>query len=151
MARKPSPKSKATPKKTGRPKVWTGAKLEAAMDEIERRIASGQSLKAICESDPTLPHRDTVRLWSNDKEHPFHARYARACDRRVDTFVERLLEVSEGTVDYQDGANATMRRMEADNLKWLLSKLRPEKYGEHTQSTEDITVKVLPAEASDAV
>lgn len=100
-----------------------------------------------------LPTYSTIMKWLDDGETQegkpsFSDRYARARDAQAHVMHDEILEihksalqplVSDGEVVYgSDGkpvmvatsASVQMAKLEADNKKWLMSKLMPKKYGD---------------------
>jgi len=122
----------------GRPSTYT---VELAR-EICERIAHGEVLNQICR-DEHMPARPTVIGWL--RAHPeFDAEYIRSREQMMDIWAEEVVEISEdGTNDWMEreiangrvvtvtNAEATARsKLRVDSRKWLLSKLRPETYGD---------------------
>jgi predicted transcriptional regulator len=90
------------------------------------RLAEGESLGAIGR-DPAMPTKATVRRWCNgENEAPpeFADRYARARRDGLDHLAEETEEMVRSEPDVQRA------RLIVDTRKWLLSKLRPERYGD---------------------
>jgi hypothetical protein len=122
----------------GRPSTYT---VELAR-EICERLSLGEVLNQICR-DEHMPSRPTVMAWL--RAHPeFDAEYIRAREQMMDIWAEEVVEISEdGTNDWMEreiaagrvvtvtNAEATARsKLRVDSRKWLLSKLRPETYGD---------------------
>lgn len=126
--------------------------------EILRRLAEGESLREICETE-NFPHESTVRMWARDETEAegFAPQYARARQIGYDALAEELLSVARGsrvgairktvrksvevdgepvpghdeveeTVTESDAVDA--RRLHVDALKWTLSKMLPKVYGD---------------------
>jgi hypothetical protein len=126
-------KAKPAVKKIGRPSGYS----EALADTICSRIAEGESLVAICQSED-MPHRATVFRWLADNT-SFCDRYVRAREAQADKLAEEILQIADdGQNDtYQtDDGEATNHdviarsRLRVDARKWLAAKLAPKKYGE---------------------
>ena len=135
------------PRKPGRPSRYT----EAIAAGICRRLASGESLRAICR-DEAIPHESTVRGWVVDDYKGFSAQYTRARDIGLDVMADEILEISDdGSNDWMarqgensegwtlNGEHVQRSRLRVDTRKWLLSKVAPKRYGdrlnmEHTGS-----------------
>ncbi len=99
---------------------------EELTNKIADRLAEGRSLISICKDDD-MPCRSTVNKWlREDKE--FCTIIARARMEQADYYLDKQIEFAEiATVeDYQ------LRKFQADNLKWVASKLAPKKYGDST-------------------
>ncbi len=100
---------------TGRPSTYS----QEIADEVCRRLAGGESLRAICR-DEGIPDESTVRLWALDDRDGFAAQYARAREVQF-SHSRRLLEIAD------DGRNDWMQRRGKDERGgWELN-------GEHIQ------------------
>ena len=126
--------------------------------EILRRLAEGESLREICDTEG-FPHESTVRMWARDEAEPegFSTQYARARQIGYDALAEEMLAVARGqrvgtirkvvrkvlevqgvpvegseeveeTTTESDAVDA--RRLHVDTLKWQLSKMLPKVYGD---------------------
>lgn len=123
----------------GRPSVYT----EATADAICERLADGESLRTICDSDE-MPAKSTVFKWLAEKPE-FSDRYARAREAQADSLVDEMLDIADdGRNDWierrnDDGENIGWREngevirrsvLRIDARKWMAAKLQPKKYGE---------------------
>lgn len=120
---------------------------------ICERLASGESLRAICR-DEEMPPESTVRGWVIDDVSGFYAQYARAREMGLDAMADEALEISDepvGSLDNgaTDSGSVNKQRLQVDTRKWLLSKLAPKKYGDKT-SMELTGANGGPVEISDA-
>lgn len=113
-------------------------------DKICKRLAEGESLRAIC-SDKTMPARQTVFRWLEANE-AFRDQYARARDQQHDYWADEILAIADtpqlgvrrergtgaqGPIDKTIEADMIdHRRLQVDARKWLLSKLAPKKFGD---------------------
>ncbi len=135
----------------GRPSTYT-PEIEA---EIFERLAAGESLRAICQAEH-LPSDFAVRNWViQDKPPGISSRYAHARSMGLDSQAEEIIEIAdtcrigekrkiiEGTrdkegnigpdqVEVTTGDMIERARLQVDARKWLLSKMRPDKYGDRT-------------------
>ena len=126
----------------GRPPVMT----EAVQLEICARMAEGESLSAVCR-DPDLPARSTVTRFlvgEGPENSAFCKRYAQARESLLDVYAEQIISISDdGTTDYitktgrngheyeaVDQEHIQRSRLRVDSRRWLLSKLRPNEYGD---------------------
>lgn len=93
-------------------------------DYICEQLAEGRSLISICKDD-NAPSRSTINRWIREYEE-FGANIARAREEQADYYLDKQIEYTELATgdDYQ------LRKFQADNLKWVASKLRPKKYGD---------------------
>ena len=125
-------------RKRGRPSRYT----EAIAADICRRLASGESLRAICR-DEAFPPESTVRGWVVDDHKGFAAQYARSRDIGLDVMADEIVEISDdGSNDWMErqgensegwmlnGEHVQRSRLRVDTRKWILSKVAAKKYGE---------------------
>lgn len=131
-------------KQKGRPCTYT----EAIAAEICERLAAGETLRQVCK-DPRMPPPSTVRLWVLDDREGFAERFARARDLLIEHWADEILDIADdATNDWmerhgKDGEtaaafnpeNVNRARVRIDSRKWLLSKLKPGRYGDRI-STE---------------
>ena len=117
------------------------SKFESWRPEILRRLANGESLRQICKSDG-MPSAPTVRDWVLS-DSAFAEQYARARSHGLDAIAEEIQEIADdATNDFMlrtsetgvnkvlDAEHVNRSRLRIDARKWLLSKLRPDKYGD---------------------
>ena len=96
---------------------------------ILRRLAEGEGLNKICQTEG-MPKRTTVIAWASPDNPAYPAfgdRYARARRDGLDAIGEGITDISD---DLTEDPNS--RRVRIDARKWLLSKMRPDKYGDRT-------------------
>ena len=126
--------------KIGRPSVYT----DQLSDEICDRLTIGESLVHICKPDH-MPNCSTVFRWLGDEKHnEFCKRYTRAREVQADFMAAEILDIADdGVNDWveranKDGSKSTVldnehvqrSRLRVDTRKWLMSKLKPKKYGD---------------------
>ena len=125
---------------------------EAMGLEICARLSSGESLNVMLK-DKALPSRSTVMRWSVEIPE-FREMYARARERLLDVYADEIITIADdGTTDYViktgrngheyeavDQEHIQRSRLRVESRKWLLSKLRPETYGDRI--TADVTGSV---------
>lgn len=116
-----------------RPSNYTQAIAAKFLDAI----ASGKSMNIVCEN-AAMPHRSTVFRWI--EKHPsFRDNYTRACEERREVRKEQLFDIPlDITLDPQRA------RLLSDNIKWVLAKEEPKKYGDKVQHA-DAEGEKLPA------
>ena len=122
----------------GRPSDYS----EETAVELCNRIAEGNSLKSVCEAKD-MPDKATVYRWLF-KYSEFRDKYAHACQQRTEAQNELLLELGDEAITLsqevnEKASNAVVSavKLKADNLKWVMSKQKPKKYGD----TLDLTSK----------
>jgi Bacteriophage Sf6, terminase small subunit-like len=127
---------------TGRPSTYS----QEIADEVCRRLAGGESLRAICR-DEGIPDESTVRLWALDDREGFAAQYARAREVQFLAIADELLEIADdGRNDWMEregkderggcelnGEHIQRSRVRIDTRKWMLSKMLPKVYGDKTE------------------
>lgn len=136
-------------KKKGRPEIWSQKLADAVCFEI----AQGYSLRSVCKNE-SLPGMTTIFKWLRERE-DFAKQYARATEERTEALAEDILDIADdgsndfmtitkGDVSYEvENKEVTNRsRLRVDTRKWLMSKMKPKKYGDKLDLTSD--GKVLP-------
>lgn len=115
--------------KRGRPSAYTSELAAAICD----RIADGESMRKVCESEG-MPGRRTVLEWL-DRNEEFRTRCARARELQADALADRQLDVAGdvllGKVDPQAG------KVAISTYQWLGSKLAPKRYGDRLELAGD--------------
>lgn len=120
----------------GRPSTYT----QETADAICARLAEGESLRSVCESDD-MPSRPTVLRWVEGFP-AFRDQYATSRDIGYKLMADEILEIAdEGKRDTYIDANGDERtnmdviarsRLRVDTRKWILSKVLPKLYGDKT-------------------
>ncbi len=131
---------------------------EKVMDIVCERIASSSrsisTILAAGNDGNTLPGYATVCRWLAEEDaegrNPLRDRYARAKEAQADFMAEELSELHEKAwvpmidedtgqpirdkdgkvLRYVDKSSAAVVRLEAENKKWLMGKLKPKKYAD---------------------
>ena len=117
----------------GRPVEYT----EDIAEEVCWRLAHGESLVSICNSDH-LPHCATIYRWL--VRFPlFCEMYARAREDQADTNADQILQIADekppefkddkGRI-YLDQTFIQWQKNRIDARKWTAMKLKPKKYGD---------------------
>jgi hypothetical protein len=92
-------------------------------EEVCRRMAEGTSLREVCRDNGMA--ESSVRQWVRDDRDGFAARYQAARALQVEAWSDQIIEIgNREDLDPQD------KRVRCDNLKWLMSKLIPKRYGD---------------------
>jgi hypothetical protein len=131
-----------SPNKAVKPKRKRVFYSRALAIEICDRLANGETLRQI-ERAEGMPNRVAIIAWSNRDVDGFAERYGRARNVWLDLLADELIDIADdGTNDWVeretgDGTktvfdNEHVRRshIRIDTRKWILSKLRPGKYGD---------------------
>lgn len=118
------------------------ARREYTAEDRERLFAAG--LEFMRQGNPAGKSADLIGVpkktfldWA-DLNSDYSARYAVAREIMMDHWAEEIITVSEEEPRYTsgngssvtDGAGISRNRLRVDSRKWLLSKLRPERYGD---------------------
>ena len=128
-----------TARKRGRP-VKYDAETAA---RICAEVAKGRTLRAVCR-DEGMPPESTVREWALDDREGFAARYARARDLMFEALADEIFDIADdGRNDWIEreggavvnGEAINRSRLRVDTRKWVLSKLKPERYGDKVAVT----------------
>lgn len=141
-------KKKTKPKKKRRPYVPTGRPrgrptvvTPEVKAEVIRRVAAGESLRAICRDDH-MPSRSNIQD-ALPKDSNFQAQYTEAQENRFWGIADELMEIADDesqdiiTRPSEYGPNPTPNmvavqraRTRIDTRKWLLSKMLPKTFSD---------------------
>ena len=91
---------------------------------ILKRMADGETVADICRSHPRMPTPRAVRGWKYDVE-GFGAAYARAREIRAEVWEDDLVKLANDR-----DIDPSVRRVEFDIKRWLMSKSAPQIYGD---------------------
>ena len=130
----------------GRPSKYT----QKLADKICTQLATGKSLRRICEKEG-MPEARTVHYWLLDGKHEeFFLQYARAREIQAEMMFDEILDVADdgsndymtitkGDVEYNiENKEVTNRsRLRVDSRKWYLSKVLPKVYGDKLDVTSE--------------
>ena len=150
--------------KIGRPSDYT----QDLADIVCERLALGESMRSISR-DTKMPAMTTLFRWLREKEE-FQQQYAIAKQESAEAHSEDCLDISDNIdgnpvivdgvplvvngeiVRVIDNTSIQHARLKVDTRKWLMSKMKPKKYGdrittEHTGSIglADLTNEELAA------
>jgi hypothetical protein len=95
--------------------------------EILARLTEGETLRQICRDDH-MPSDGAFLNWLRD-DGDLEKRYARARSVGLDVLADELLDVANDQSILPDS-----RRVMVEARKWLLSRLKPAKYGDKIQA-----------------
>lgn len=106
---------------------------EELFEEICDRLATGESLRAICR-DPHMPDEKAVRKWVTKDAAELGPQFAHAREMGCESLAEEVIEISDqpclGPDGFVDNGAVQRARLMADSRKWFLSKQMPKKYGD---------------------
>lgn len=137
-------------KPIGRPPEITREML----DEVLRRIASGETLEKVC-SDPAMPHASTVRERARS-EQSFSLDLARARESWADAQADKIIEIADDSskdwMEHTYAGKTSLRpdreaidrsKARIDVRKWLMQRFAKRVYS-------DDATKLDPAHPGDA-
>lgn len=113
----------------GRPSDYTQDLADSICDEL----SEGKSLRTVCLSEE-MPSKTTVFKWLRTHQE-FADQYARAKQEGTDAWAEELHEIGDDVPEEKEAINKA--RLRIDTRKWLMSKMKPKKYGEKLDLTTD--------------
>lgn len=120
----------------GRPTSYT----PELADRLCELISQGNSLNKICKSDE-FPCIATIFNWlgSNDV---FLDKYTRAKEQSSEAMNEELMLLGDEAIRLAQTVNEKAStavvqavKLKADNMKWMMSKMKPKKYGDKVDMT----------------
>lgn len=121
--------------KTGRPSDYN----QEIATKICEQLSHGKSLRTVCLAEE-MPSLQTVYNWFS--KHPdFVEQYARAKQESADALAEEVLDIADDMPkkivgnDKSDSARVMAERARIDTRKWLMSKMKPKKYGDKIDMT----------------
>lgn len=112
--------------------MYSNEERQAIINRVCERIASGESLRKICETTDDIPPVSTVQKWIRDSD-VFHSQYARATEERANVYFDQCQEIADNSTP----ETVAVARLQIDTRKWMAGKLRPKKYGNHIDVTTD--------------
>jgi len=126
-------------------------------ETICERMEGGDWLRKICDNDPQMPSRQTFLRWL-EKDTGRQARYRRAGEAMIDYWAETLLDMAQETekdtiVDDKGRRRcnfewAASKRLHSENLRFLMSKIYPKRYGDRPETIEMPAPQFGPAVVS---
>ena len=124
--------------------------------KICEQLAEGKSLRTVCLADD-MPDKSTVFNWFR-KFPEFVDQYARAKEESAEAHNELLLDLGDEAISLSQevdpkSSSAVVQavKLKADNLKWVMSKMKPKKYGDKVDVTSDVKVLPTPIFSLDAI
>jgi hypothetical protein len=140
----------------GRPTKYS----QKLADLICERLAEGESVRTVCKAED-MPAPSSVFKWLREVE-GFSEQYARAKQEAADAMAEELLDIADdGSNDWMEvqhgdssfwktnGEALQRSRLRVDTRKWLMSKMKPKKYGERLSLDTEETIIHKYEELSD--
>jgi len=121
----------------GRPTIYT----QELADTICLRLACGESMRSVCR-DKGMPSMQTVWRWLREKR-DFREQYDYAKQESADAMAEDALGIADEAFDViigndkSDGARVQAKKLAVDTRKWMMSKMKPKKYGDKVDITSD--------------
>ena len=154
----PQPETPATPNKAGRPAVYT----RELSDYVLHLHMSGLAIAEIGRRADT-PAEATIHKWRALNVDGFAERYAAAREVWLEVLHEKALSIAMMEPRYTknhvtgeeriDPGFETWRRSQLDQIKWLLARANPRKWGDRTIVDQTLTVSAerLPRATLEAI
>jgi len=123
------------PKPIGRPSIYS----QELANKICSQLAEGISLRTVCLAED-MPDKSTVFNWLHENK-DFLDQYSRAKEESADAMSEDTLFIADEIPnkvtgnDKSDNARVQAEKIRIDTRHWLMSKMKPKKYG----NTLDLT------------
>lgn len=108
-------------------------------------ISQGETISAACDKSNLAV--STFRSYI-DKDEQLHTMFAEAETRGTDAMAEALINIDNHRIHGQ--SNPQMAKVVSDNIKWFLSKKRPDQFGDRVKVDHSVTVDVAITTALDA-
>lgn len=90
-------------------------------------IANGKSVNEISKV-PQMPGRSTICRWIVENEGGLRDRYAQARELRAELLYSEMMSIIDDCPAERD--EISLARLKVDTLKWQLSKMLPERFGD---------------------
>ena len=124
--------------KVGRPSTYS----QELADEICNQLSEGISLRTVCLGED-MPSKTTVFRWLRQNKE-FCDQYARAKEESADALFEETIDIADESLveahqadPKASGAVVQAMRLRVDTRKWMMSKMKPKKYGDKVDLTSD--------------
>ncbi len=126
------------PPKIGRPTIYS----KELANEICKQLSQGISLRTVCKADD-MPDASVIFDWLH-KYPEFTEQYTRAKEESADAMSEDILEISDDSLS--DAMNVDPKsstavvqahKLRVDTRKWLMSKMKPKKYADKLDLTNN--------------
>jgi hypothetical protein len=115
----------------------------------EALIVSELGLYSLLASRPDLPAWSTVKRWMSEVA-SFNEAIMRARDLRLERLGEGLDELAKEARSVTSAHEVQAVKIQVDTRKWLLSKLKPEVYGDRLDVTSRGAALPMPSHHVDA-
>lgn len=115
---------------------------EIALRICEEIATSSKSLRTICDMEG-MPSVMTVLRWLSEDKEGFCAQYARAKEEQADFMAEEMIDIADDgsndlmtitkgdqSYDLENKEVTNRSKLRIETRKWLMSKLKPKKYGD---------------------
>lgn len=140
-------KKEKLPRKVGRPTKYS----QELADNICSQLAMGLSLRTVCKGEG-MPAMETIFSWFR-KYKEFSEQYAKAKEESADALFEETIDIADDSLEdakkyVGPGSSAIVNayRLKVDTRKWMMSKMKPKKYGDKLDMTtngKDLPTPIL--------
>lgn len=107
-------------------------------DQVLQLMSDGWTLAKACEYARVA--RPEFYRWREADHDGLLARYARAREALFEHWADQIVDIADSREGDAVAAHNS-QRLSVEARKWLLSKLKPEQYGDSSKQTIDMTVK----------
>jgi hypothetical protein len=108
------------------------------VDEVLRLMHHGKTLTSACRMVGLA--MSSFLDWKAADVAGLGVRYARARDGLLDRWADEVVDISDDRGPLALESHQS-QRLSVESRKWLLSKLRPEQYGDKSSQSIDLTLK----------
>ena len=139
-------------RRRGRPTSYNLKTAEAICEQL----AAGASLVAICKQS-AMPSYSTAMAWLRTHDE-FLEMYRLAREDQADTLADEIIAIADSPAHSSE--EVQRNRLRVDARKWIVSKLRPRRYGDKVALTgpndgpiktdNNMTVRFVNPDGSDA-
>lgn len=95
-------------------------------DRLCTEIASGRSVKDICDHESWAPSEKSIYLWIRLYPDTFGRNYALAKQAQQDAELEHIIAIADASTP----ETVQVDRLRIDTRKWAMARLAPRKYGD---------------------
>ena len=144
----PEPLTNRTHTGEKRPRKPYGKRSKKIEREVCRRIAQGESLRAVCSSNG-MPTARQVINWldkaatneASEKDREFLQRYVRARELQADHYVDEVIEIADDRTD-----DPKSRQVRVMAREWVAAVRRPTVYGKTPGAVVSVQQAVVMTE-----
>ena len=126
------------PKKNGRPSIYTSEIGKEICDTI---ATTTKGLPTLCQMYDHWPSYNAIYEWISDNRQGFGDMYAKAKESQADYLCEDILRIIDKPETYVENGvernDVGMMRLKIDSLKWQAMKLKPRRWGDKQEESNN--------------